>query len=85
MGSLLVFKRWKELGKVLLSDVWRIAPIDFGCVSSRILLIEFKFSRVRVCVVVGYSPNEEIGEERESFRNYMNRTVDRVGNGYRLC
>ena len=32
-------------------------------VSSRILWIKFKFSRVNVCVVVGYGPNEGDGEE----------------------
>ena len=60
--------------------------IDFKCVSSRILLIKFKFSRFKVCVVVvWYGPNERIGEERERFWNDMDRTMDRVGNGYRLC
>ena len=59
---------------------------DFGCVSSRILWIKFKFSRVKVCVEVGYDPNERIGEERKRFWNDMDRTMDRVvGNGYRLC
>ena len=38
---------------VLLNDVWHNAVIDFGCVSSKILWIKFKFSRVKVCVVVG--------------------------------
>ena len=37
---------------VLLNDVWHIAVIDFGCVSPRILWIKFRFSRVKVCVVV---------------------------------
>ena len=41
----------------MLSDVWHSAGIDFGYVSSRILWIKFKFSRVNVCVVVGYDPN----------------------------
>ena len=36
-------------------------------------------------MVVGYGPNEGIGEERERFWNDMNRTVDRLRNGYRLC
>ena len=70
---------------VLLNDVGHSAVIDFGYVSSRILWIKFKFSRVQVCVVVGYGPNEGIGEEREKFWNDLDRTVDRVGNGYRLC
>ena len=59
--------------------------IDLGCVSSRILWNKFKFSRVKVCVVVGYGHNEGIDEERERFGNGMGRTVDIVGNGYRLC
>ena len=50
-------------------------------VSSRILLIKFKFSRVKVDVVVGYAPNEGDGEESDD----MDRTLDTVGNGYRLC
>ena len=54
-------------------------------VTFRILCIKFKFSRVKVCEVVGYGLNEGIGEERERFWNDMDRTVDRVGNGYRLC
>ena len=34
--------------------------------------------------MVGHGPNERIGEERERFWNDMDRTVDRVGNGYIL-
>ena len=59
--------------------------IDFGSVSSRILWIKFKFSRAKVCVVVRYGTSEGIGEERERFWNDMDKTVDIVGNGYRLC
>ena len=36
-------------------------------------------------MVVGYSPNEEDDEERDRFWNDMDRTLDSVGNGYRLC
>ena len=35
--------------------------------------------------MVGYSPNKVIGEEKERFWNDLDETVDRVGNGYRLC
>ena len=42
------------------------------------------FLRVKVCVLVGYGPNEGISEERERFWNDLERTLDRVGNGYRL-
>ena len=52
--------------------------IDFRCISSRILWIKFQFSRVKVCVVVGYGPNEGIGGERERFMNDMDRTIDRL-------
>ena len=36
-------------------------------------------------VVVRYSPNEGIGEKRERFWNDTDRTMEKVGNGYRLC
>ena len=36
-------------------------------------------------MVMGYGPNEAEGEERYRFWNDMDRTLDRVGNGYRLC
>ena len=61
---------------ILLNDVWHSVVIYFGYVSSRILWI--KFSRVKVCVVVVYGPNERIGEKGESFWSDMERTVDRV-------
>ena len=60
-------ERAREGVGILLKDVWLSAVIDFGCVSSRILWIKFKFSRVKVCVGVGYGPNEGVDEERERF------------------
>ena len=36
-------------------------------------------------MLVGYDPNEGNGEERERFRNDLDRIVDREGNAYRLC
>ena len=33
---------------------------------------------------MGYGPNED-GEERDRFWNDMDRILDRVWNGYRLC
>ena len=39
--------------------------INFGCVSSIILSVKFKFSKVEVCVVVGYGPDEGNDEEIE--------------------
>ena len=76
-------KRARKGVAILLNDVWHSAVIDFGCVSSSILWI--KFSRVKVCVVVGYGSNEGIGEGRERFWSDMDRIRGRVGNGYRLC
>ena len=58
--------------------------VDFGCVSSRILWIKFKFSRAKACVVVWYDPNEADREERDRFWNDIDMTLDSVGNGYRL-
>ena len=60
-------KRARECVAVLLSDEWHSAVIDFGCLSSRILWIKFRFSRVKVCVVVRYGSSERNCEERERF------------------
>ena len=35
-------------------------------------------------MVVGFGPNEGDSEERDRFWNDMDRTLDNVGNGYRL-
>ena len=35
--------------------------------------------------MVGYSQNERNGEEKDSFWNDMARTLDSIGNEYRLC
>ena len=77
-------ERAREGVAILLNDLWHSAVIDYGYVSSRILCIKFKFSRVKVCVVVGYDPSEGDGEERDRFWKDMNRILDRVANGYRL-
>ena len=45
-------ERAREGVAVLLNDVWHSAMIDFGCISSRILWIKVKFTRIKVCVVV---------------------------------
>ena len=79
-----VFRRWKELGKVwpsCFNDVCHSAVIDFGFFSSKVLWIKFRFSRVKVCVVIGYGHNEGNGEESERFWNDLDKAVDRVGNG----
>ena len=39
-------------------NVWHSAVIDLGCVSSIILWIELKISRVNVYVVVVYGPTK---------------------------
>ena len=76
--------RAREGVAILLNDVWHNALVNFGSVSSRILWIKFKFSRVKICVVVRYGPNED-DDERDRFWNYIDRTLDSIGNGYRLC
>ena len=57
-------ERASERVAILLNNVWQCAVVKFGCVSSRIPWIKFKVSRVKVCGVVEYSPNEADGEER---------------------
>ena len=51
----------KEMERArVLNDLWHCAVVDFGCLSSTILCIKFKFSRVKVCVLVGYGPSEGV-------------------------
>ena len=65
--------------------MWHSALIDFGCVSSIVLWLKLTFSKVKVCVVVRYGPNEGNGKEREKFWNDSGSTVDRVmGIDYKL-
>ena len=54
-------ERPTEGAAVRLNDVWQSAMIDFGCFTSIILWIKFKFSRVKGCVVVGYGLTERDG------------------------
>ena len=58
-------ERARERMADLLNDVWHSAEVKSGYVSSGILWIKFKFSRVKICVVGGYGPNEGDGKERE--------------------
>ena len=51
-------ERAREEVAVLLNDVWHSAMVKYGCVSLSIDWIKFKFSRAKVCVVVGYGPNK---------------------------
>ena len=59
-------ERAREGLAILLNNVWHNAVKDFGCVSSRILWIKLKFSKVKVCVVLGYGPSKGDVEERDS-------------------
>ena len=52
-------KRAKEGVAVLMNDEWHSTVIDFGSVSSRTLWVKFKFSRVKVLVVIVYGPTEQ--------------------------
>ena len=40
---------------ILTNDALHSAVIDFGCVSSRLILLKFKFSRVKICVALVYA------------------------------
>ena len=56
-------ERAREGVAILFNDVWHGAMVKSGCVSSRILLIKIRFSRVAVCVVVGYGQMKEMVKE----------------------
>ena len=60
-------ERAREAVDLLLNYVWHSRVVNCGSVSFRILLIKFKFSRFKICVAVGYGPNEGNGEERDKF------------------
>ena len=53
-------ERVREGVAVLLNDLWYSVVIDSGYVSSKILYIKFKFSRVKVCVVWGTAPMKDM-------------------------
>ena len=73
-------ERAREGVEVLLNDVWHNAVRDFGCVSSRILWIKFKFSRVKVVWWRGTAPTKELVKKgRGSGMTWIG--LGRVGNG----
>ena len=74
-------ERAREWVTALLNDVWHSAVVKSGCVSSRVLRIKFKFSRVKVCILMAYGSNEGDGEERERLWNNVDRTLDIIGSG----
>ena len=78
-------ERTREEVAILLNGVWNSAVIDIVCVNSRPLWIKLKFSRVKVCMAVGYGSYEGESEERNKFWNDMDMIPNRVGNGYILC
>ena len=73
-------ERAREVVAVLLNDVQHSVVIGFGCISSTIFLIKFKFSIVKVNCGSGYFLNKGDGQERKKFWNDLDRVVDRVGN-----
>ena len=58
-------ERAREGVAVLLNDVWQCAVVKSGYVSSGILWIKLKSSRVKVCVVVEYGPTQGDGEDMD--------------------
>ena len=66
---------------ILLIDVGHSIVIGLGGISSKTLWINFKFSRVKICVVIWYGPSKGEFEERERFWRFLNSVADRVGNG----
>ena len=58
-------ERGREGVAVLLNDVWYSAVVKSGYISSRILWIKLKFSRLKYVWWLKYGPTEGDGEERE--------------------
>ena len=56
IASVQEMERAREGVVILLNHVWQNAVVYFERVRYRTLWIKFKFSRVKVCVVVGYGP-----------------------------
>ena len=85
--SLSMFMRYKGLGGRCGYPVkqWHSAVVIFGCVTFRMLWVKFKFSSIKVCVVVEYSPTEGNVEEWEKLWSDLDRVQDKVGNLYKLC
>ena len=59
--------------------VWHSAVNDYGFITSRMLWVKFKFSKVKVCVVVVYGPL------REKLWSDLNRVVDRIDKSISMC
>src|SRR5678816_1653157 len=58
--------------------------VDFVCVSTRILMVKFKFEKVKECVVVTYGPSEGNVEESTIFRDNLNNGLDGESRSFRL-
>ena len=57
-------ERAREGLAVLMNDEWRNAMIGVRYVSSRIVWVKFKFSRIKVCIVAVYGLKEGKVKER---------------------
>jgi hypothetical protein len=78
-------ERAREGVAILMSDLWFRSMVKFECVSPRILLVKFKFKKVKVCVVVSYGPSENSEEEEYmTFWNELNDVLDTVSLGFRM-
>ena len=66
IGGVQWMERVREEVTILSHKVWHSAVI-LGCYSPRTLWFKLKFSSIKACVVVAYSPNEGDVEERDGF------------------
>ena len=64
-------ERARKSVAIFTNDECHSAVNDFGYVSSRTLWVKFKFSMVKACVVVEYSPTAGDVEEKERFWNNL--------------
>ena len=59
-ASVQELERGREGVAVLLNDVWHSAVVKYGCVSSRILWIKFKFQGLKFVWWMGTAPMREM-------------------------
>src|SRR5678816_1549157 len=77
-------EKGREGVAILMSDLWYRAILDFVFVSTRILMVKFKFEKVKVCVVVTYGPYEGNVEESTIFWDNLNGDLNGVIRSFRL-
>ena len=77
-------RRAKEGVGMLICQEWYEKMSSFECVSSRCLIVKFKFPKVKVAVIVAYAPCEDREESvKNDFWRELNAVIERVPRSFR--